>query len=139
MRTKAMLTIVILLLGANIVLGQRQKLIKIDSEGDFHLGTRTMVGDHMLEKGMYRVTISHINSRNMIAFYKVPMNGFGKGMWPGARRELFRIEVVSEPGIATNRTILRVLKKESVQFGIDLTFKGDPARYVLPVANSAGL
>lgn len=140
MRAKAIiLTAGILLLSATIVLAQREKLIRIDGDGDFHLGTRTIVANHILEKGMYRVTVTHVNGGHRITFFKVPMNHFGKGMWPGARRELFRIEAMSEPGAEVKKTTLKVLRKDNVQLGLDLTFKGDPTRYVLPRATIAGL
>lgn len=131
MRAKAVFVAFMLLLVSMTVLGQKEKLIKIDGEGDFHLGTRTIIGDHILEKGMYRVTITHVNQRHLVTLYNVPMNKFGKGMWPGARKELFRVEVRSEPGIAVRKTTLKVLKREKFQLALEITFKDHPTRYIL--------
>ena len=138
MRAKALLVAVVLLL-TTAVLGQREKLIKIDGDGDFHLGTKTVVADHILDTGMYRVTLSHVNGRDLVTFYEVPMKRFGKGMWPGARRELFRIGVRAQPGTAVKKTTLKVLKKGKVQLALELNFKGNAARYVLPEARIAEL
>lgn len=129
--------VILVLFGLGVVgVAAQEKAIKIDKDGDFHIDSRTVVGDRTLERGMYRVLLTKVNGRDILVVYSIPMRHFSKAMWPAARTELFRIEVTPEPGIAVTKSILTVLKSKKVQLGLDLSFKGDPTRYVLPHATT---
>lgn len=135
MSTKLLLIATALsLLSVSAALAQQVKLIKIDSDGDFHIDTKTIVADHLLRKGMYRARLQHVNGREEIAFYTIPMGTHAKGMQPGNPAEIFRVPVAAVPGTKVKKTILEVVKNGKVQLAREISFKGEDTRYILPSA-----
>ena len=57
MLTKLPATVVCLLSIWVTALAQTEKVIKIDGDSDFHLGTNTEIAGHLLKPGMYRVKL----------------------------------------------------------------------------------
>jgi len=130
--------IVLLLLGFGLVAySQTERLIKIDDDGYFKVGTRTLVARHNLAPGMYRAHLVNINGRSVAVFSSVVMSRIGKNMWPRVRSELFRIEVQrSRYRMKRNSATIRVVRDRDnkQQLALEITFGWGSSHYVLPVA-----
>lgn len=139
MLLKALAMSGLVLLFAVSICSQQLKTIKIDSDGDFHLGTTTAVGSHLLEPGMYRISLITINGQSFVAFEKLAMLRYRKAMWPNVRTELFRIAVNREAGEPVERTTLTVVKQEKRQTAVQFRFKHDASLYVVPPLDAINL
>ena len=132
---KSLLALIGMVIFTLAVSGQRDKLIGVDRDGDFHVGTATLVGDHVLQPGMYNVSFTAINGRDLLIFSKVGMDRSGKGMRPRLTRASFRVEVTSDRTDAiAKRSSLRVIKRTArqPQVAVEFIYKGRRERYLLP-------
>ncbi len=123
------LTVGILLL--TNVLAQRERLIQIDQDGDFHVRMKAVVAGHELEPGMYRVRRLLVNGESMIAFQHIRMNRI-KTMLPGAPSKTFRLKVSAERSTAAQRSFLIAVNDGEEQTIIEVRFKHDHYRYIFP-------
>jgi hypothetical protein len=61
-------------------LAQKETLIGVDKDGEFHVSSPIRVGDTIVEKGMYQIYRVDINTTSFVVIRKVAMTYFGKTM-----------------------------------------------------------
>lgn len=116
--------------------GQKEKIIGFDSDGEFHTSSRIRFGDQTLKAGMYRISQIGINSEHFIVIREVRMNRYGKGMQPVvSTKELARLKCSELAVHGQNRkSRIRVLTNESGErTAVEIWFRGENVKHILPV------
>lgn len=115
---------------------QKEKLIGVDKDGEFHFYSVTKVGDKTLETGMYRIAQVYVNGVHFITIRKVAMNRFAKGMGSlelgdEVARVKCTIASVEDQNKKSKILVRRNTANESI--ALEVWFRGEKTKHVLPV------
>ncbi len=116
---------------------QNEKTIGIDSDGEFHAGSRITIGGKTLKKGMYRMSQIFVNGGHFIVIRKVAMNRYGKGMGPSTLgEEVGRLKCVEVPIDKPNRNSKILMRRNALDdfVVIEVWFRGERVKHVLPAS-----
>lgn len=138
MRSALLMLALVLLNGAGAAVAQTQKVIKIDGDGDLHLGTQTVIAGKVLGPGMYRLTLAFVNGEPVLTVRRVAMSRVTKGMRPKVALEVVKVTLKREVSQLTDpprATVLVVRRFDNPrrQYAYEVKFKGERIRYSIPV------
>ncbi|HMM78842.1 MAG TPA: DUF2911 domain-containing protein [Pyrinomonadaceae bacterium] len=116
-------------------IAQKEKIIGVDKDGEFHVSSPIRVGDRIVEKGMYQIYRVDINTTPFIVIRKVAMTYFGKTMGSMKRGdEVVRlkctIQRVDEEYKKSKILLIQSVEKE--RLAVEARFRHDKSKCVLP-------
>lgn len=114
---------------------QKEKLIGVDKDGDFHVDSQTKVGERTVTKGMYQIYRVDINAEPFIVIRKVAMSNYGKTMGSLQRgNKVVRLKCTIQPVDEQNKKskILVHQTAANESLAIAVWFRGEKVKYVLP-------
>jgi len=112
---------------------QKEKIIGVDRDGEFHFDSPTRFGGKTIKKGMYRIYQVSINGEHFIIIRKVAMNRYGKSMLLKLGEEVARSRCTE--GSADNairKTKILVRQNEAKErIAMEVWFRGESIRHIL--------
>ncbi|MBP9109227.1 MAG: DUF2911 domain-containing protein [Pyrinomonadaceae bacterium] len=112
---------------------QKEKIIGVDRDGEFHFDSPTRFGGKTIKKGMYRIYQVSINGEHFIIIRKVAMNRYGKSMSLKLGEEVARSRCTE--GSADNairKTKILVRQNEAKErIAMEVWFRGESIRHIL--------
>lgn len=114
---------------------QKEKTIPVGKNGNFHIGSRLMVGDKTIKAGMYKMEHLIANREHFIVIRLVKMNRYVRGM--GNLKlgdEVARVKGTAGRGTARNRNSVILTRRDATgkRVAHEVWFRGENVVYVLP-------
>ena len=116
-------------------IAQKEKLIGVDKDGDFHVDSPTKVGERTVTKGMYQIYRVDINAEPFIVIRKVAMTNYGKTMGSMQRgNEVVRLKCTIQPVAGENKKSKILVRKtaENERIALEVWFRREKVKYILP-------
>lgn len=120
---------------ASPAIAQKEKLIGVDKDGDFHIDSATRIGDRTVTKGMYQIYRVDINAEPFIVIRKVAMTNYGKTMGSLERgEEVVRLKCTIQPVAGENKKSKILVRKtaENERIALEVWFRREKLKYILP-------
>ncbi len=117
-------------------LAQKEKLIGVDKDGEFHVSSPIRVGDRIVEKGMYQIYRVDINTTPFIVIRKVAMTYFGKTMGSMKRGdEVVRVKCTLQRVAEEYKKskILLIQTTENDRQALQVWFRHEKSKCILPI------
>ncbi len=116
-------------------IAQKEKLIGVYKDGEFHVSSPITVGDRIVPKGMYQMYRVDINTDPFIVIRKVAMSYFGKTMGSMKRGdEVVRlkctIQRVDEEYKKSKILLIQTMENERV--ALQVWFRHEKSKCILP-------
>lgn len=116
-------------------LAQKEKLIGVDKDGEFHVSSPIRVGDRIVEKGMYQIYRVDINTTPFIVIRKVAMTYFGKTMGSMKRGdEVVRLKCTIQRVDEQNKKS-KILLNQNIandRIAVQVWFRHESSKCILP-------
>ena len=117
-------------------LAQKEKLIGVDKDGEFHVSSPIRFGDRIVEKGMYQIYRVDINTTPFIVIRKVAMTYFGKTMGSMKRGdEVVRVKCTLQRVAEEYKKskILLIQTTENDRQALQVWFRHEKSKCILPI------
>lgn len=113
---------------------QKEKIIGVDRDGEFHFDSPTRFGGKTIKKGMYRIYQVSINGEHFIIIRKVAMKGY-KSMAPlKVGDEVARSKCVEEAVDNEIRKTKILVRRNAAneRVAMEVWFRGERVKHIVP-------